>query len=212
MRPGNFIDITGMKFNRLTALEYICQGSSGARWKFKCDCGKEIVTASYHVRRGLTKSCGCWNEQNKHDRYRIHGMHKTRLYTAWSHMKQRCLNPKCREYQHYGGRGITVCNEWLDDFINFRDWAHKNGYREDLTLDRIDNNQGYYPENCRWVSMVVQENNKRNNHYYLFKGQMKTLSQIAKEYHISRNSLYYRVNVVGKNLEMAVTELTGQGT
>ena len=127
-------------------------------------------------------------------------------------MKQRCLNAKCREYRHYGGRGITVCKEWIDDFINFRDWAYKNGYREDLTLDRIDNNKEYYPENCRWVSMVVQENNKRNNHYYLFKGEMKTLSQIAKEYHISRNSLYYRVNVVGKNLEMAVTELTGQTT
>lgn len=204
---NTLIDITGMKFNRLTALEYMGQGSSGARWKFRCDCGNEIVTAGYHVRKGRTKSCGCWNEENKHDRYKIHGMHKTRLYSAWSHMKQRCLNPSCKEYENYGGRGILICKDWIDNFENFREWAMNNGYSETLTLDRIDNNKGYSPDNCRWVSMLVQENNKRNNHYYLFKGQPKTLSQIAREYSISRNALYYRVNVKGMDLENAVDVL-----
>ena len=212
LRPANFIDITGMKFNRLTAIEYAGQGSCGARWKFKCDCGNEIVTSSYPVRNGKTKSCGCWNNENKHNRYRIHGMHKTKLYSAWTHMKQRCLNPKCASYKDYGGRGISICSEWVDDFTSFRDWAYENGYSEELTLDRIDNNKGYYPENCRWVSMETQENNKRNNHFYLYKGEKKTLSQIANENKISRNSLYYRVNVKNVPLGEAVETLKSMGT
>lgn len=208
MHGNGFIDITGMKFNRLQAIEYVGQGYSGARWKFKCDCGNEVVTASYFVRKGMTKSCGCWNEENKHNRYKIHGMHKTRLYQAWIHMKQRCKNPKCKSYKNYGGRGIEVCQDWEKSFINFKDWAYKNGYTDALTLDRIDNDKGYYPENCRWVNMLVQENNKRNNHYYLINGEMKTLSQISREYNISRNALYYRIHTKGKTLEESVKELT----
>lgn len=205
--PKNFVDITGMKFNRLTAIEYVGQGNSGAKWKFLCDCGKEIVTSGYFARKGYSKSCGCWNEENKYNRYRKHGMHKTRLYYSWSHIKQRCLNPKCREYKNYGGRGISICEDWKNNFEEFANWSYKNGYEENLTIDRIDNNGNYCPENCRWVNMIVQENNKRNNHYYEFNGQLRTLSQISREFNVSRNSLYYRINKKGMSVENALKSL-----
>ena len=202
--PGNFIDLTGMKFNRLTAIEYVGQGGSGARWKFQCDCGNVKIMNAYHVKHGYAKSCGCWNEENKHDRYRIHGLTNTKIQSAWSHIKQRCLNPKSKEYRNYGGRGIGICEEWKNSVAAFAKWAYANGYQEDLTIDRIDNNGDYTPENCRWVSMEVQENNKRNNHYYSWNGESITLSQIAKRNGISRDRLYYRLHIKGMDLQAAI--------
>ena len=193
-----------MKFNRLTALEYVDQGPCGARWKFRCDCGNIKIINAYFVKTGQTKSCGCWNEENKHNRYRIHGLYNTKLEIAWSHMKQRCLNPKSKEYKNYGGRGITICDEWENDVAAFAKWAYENGYREGLTIDRIDNNGNYTPENCRWTTMEVQENNKRNNQYYDWNGEQITLSQIAKRNDISRNRLYYRIYSKGMELQDAI--------
>jgi hypothetical protein len=121
-------------------------------------------------------------------------------------MRQRCNNPRCKEYRNYGARGISICKEW-DEFIGFYNWAMANGYKEDLTLDRIDNDGNYEPNNCRWVSMEVQENNKRTNVYYIINGEKMTLSQCSKKYDISRNSLYYRINVLNYSPEKAVEEL-----
>lgn len=201
---SGLIDLTGKKFNRLTAIKYIGQGNSGARWLFRCDCGNEIITNAYPVKHGRTKSCGCWNEENKHNRYRLHGLTGTRLQAVWSHMKQRCYNPNCKEYEHYGGRGITVCEEWKNSIKNFADWAYKNGYEEHLTLDRIDNNGDYEPNNCRWATMEVQQNNKRNNKYYQTSFGILTLSQIAKQYNVSRNRLYNCVQNKNMTVEQAV--------
>lgn len=209
---SRLIDLTGMKFNRLTAISYIGQGSCGAKWLFKCDCGREVVTNAYPVKHGQTKSCGCWNEENKHNRYRIHGLTGTRIQVTWSHMKQRCYNPNCREYEHYGGRGISVCEEWKNSVAEFAKWAYANGYKENLTLDRIDNDGNYEPNNCRWVSMEVQENNKRNNHYYDINDGRYTLSQISKMYDISRNSLYYWINEKGMVPQDAVDMLVARKT
>lgn len=209
---SGLIDLTGMKFNRLTAVSYVGQGSSGAKWLFKCDCGKEIITSSYPVRKGKTKSCGCWNEENKHNRYRIHGLTGTKIQSAWSHMKQRCFNPNCKEYEHYGGRGITVCDEWKNSVAEFAKWAYENGYEKNLTLDRIDNNGNYEPNNCRWVSMEVQENNKRNNRYYDIDSGSYTLSQIAKMYSVSRGSLYYWIHRKGMKMQDAIKMLVDRKT
>jgi hypothetical protein len=209
---SGLIDLTGMKFNRLTAVSYVGQGSSGAKWLFKCDCGKEIITSSYPVRKGKTKSCGCWNEENKHNRYRIHGLTGTKIQSAWSHMKQRCFNPNCKEYEHYGGRGITVCDEWKNSVAEFAKWAYENGYEKNLTLDRIDNNGNYEPNNCRWVSMEVQENNKRNNRYYDIDSGSYTLSQIAKMYSVSRGSLYYWIHRKGMKTQDAIKMLVDRKT
>ena len=201
-RGHGLIDITGQKFGRLTAIKYVdYTNNNGSRWLFKCDCGKEIVTTSSSVRRGRTKSCGCYNQELRKNRIK-HGMFNTKMYCAWVHMRQRCNNPKCKSYQDYGGRGITVCEEW-NTFINFYDWAMANGYEESLTLDRIDNDENYEPDNCRWVSMSVQENNKRNNHFVEYRGQRMTISQCARAANVSRNALNYRL-MMGMTADEAV--------
>lgn len=195
------IDITGQKFNRLTAIKPVgYTNNNGSKWLFRCDCGNECIKDSSAVRRGVCKSCGCLNQELRLARH-THGMHKTKLYSAWMHMKQRCLNPNCKSYKHYGGRGITVCPEWLSNFESFRDWALANGYAEDLTLDRIDNDGNYEPSNCRWVSMKVQESNKRNNHYVTYKGEKITLSECARRLGLTPNQFRYRHIVKGLSID-----------
>lgn len=199
------IDITGQRFGRLTAIE--CVGSNGrssARWIFKCDCGNTTITESTSVRRGVTKSCGCLNQELRKSRAK-HGMIGTAPYNAWIHMRQRCNNPRCKEYRNYGERGISICPEW-DTFEEFWKWSKANGYKPGLTIDRIDNNGNYEPSNCRWVTMEVQENNKRNNHFILFNGEKMTISQCARKANVSRNSLNWRL-MKGMSADEAVTDI-----
>ena len=207
-QKGNgLIDITGQQFGRLTAIKQVgYNNNNGAKWLCKCVCGNTIVTYSSALRRGVSKSCGCLNQELRLSRKK-HGMHKTKLYSAWSHMKQRCFNPKCKSYENYGGRGITVCKEWTDSFEAFRDWAFDNGYSEELTLDRIDNNGNYTPDNCRWASMAVQERNKRNNHYVTFNGEMMTMSECARKAGVSRNSLNHRIQRKNMTADEAVADI-----
>lgn len=120
-----------------------------------------------------------------------HGCSHTKLYGILEGIKERCLNKNSKAYKHYGGRGISVCNDWLK-FENFRDWAFKNGYEEGLTIDRIDNNKGYIPENCRWTTIKEQANNKRNNILFFYNGKNQTASQLAKELNVSPFLLYVR--------------------
>ena len=123
---------------------------------YKCGfCGTEFKTMLHNVKRGTTKSCGCYTKK--------HGLKNTRLYSIWCSMKKRTLNPKNKHHINYGGRGITICDEWKNDFVPFYNWAMTNGYEENkgLSIDRIDNNGGYYPENCRWTTKVIQGRNQR---------------------------------------------------
>lgn len=122
-----------------------------------------------------------------------HGMTNTRIYTIWSNMKARCLNPNCKEYKWYGARGISIYPEWQENFISFKDWAFNNGYTEKLTLDRIDNDKGYFPYNCRWVDMVTQQNNRRSNKYLTYKGITQTYAEWAREYEIPESNLVTRL-------------------
>ena len=173
-----FIDLTGQKFNRLTFIKrvygyYRGNGSPNVMWLCKCDCGKEIISEPKPIKLGYTKSCGCYSAERKVK----HGMTKTRMYKIWSCMRNRCYRKTDISYKRYGGRGITVCDEWRNSFENFRDWACGHGYKEDLTLDRIDVNGKYEPNNCRWADMKTQCNNRQNNIRYECNGKNLTLSE-----------------------------------
>lgn len=163
-----YTDLTHIKFGRLLVLYRVenvrtKSGRSMVVWHCKCDCGNEVDVRAQNLKDGNTKSCGCLNSDEVIKRNTTHGLYYTRLHRIWSGMKQRCYYSKCRSYKDYGGRGITICDEWLNDFKTFYDWAISNGYKEGLTIDRKNNDGNYEPQNCRWITNSEQQKNKRNN-------------------------------------------------
>ena len=161
-------DLSGLRFGKLTAIAVDGRDKNGnVTWLCNCDCGKSCVVTGVHMSSGHKKSCGCLNSSDGR-RQRVetkHGKSNSRLYRVWATMKNRCHNPNTERYRYYGGRGITVCDEWRNDFQKFYEWAISNGYDENApfqqcTIDRIDNDKGYSPDNCRWVDMNAQRHNR----------------------------------------------------
>ena len=187
MEIGSHIkDLTGLKFGRLTVIsraeDYIDpKGNKTICWLCKCECGKTVVTRGGRLKSGHTKSCGCM----KHAPEPFiggaikHGLRNTRIYTIWCSMKRRCYAATSQNYYKYGGRGIDICDEWINDPVAFYTWSINNGYADDLSIDRIDNDKGYSPGNCRWTTNDVQARNKRNNHYLIFNGKSMTIKDYS---------------------------------
>ena len=155
---SKLIDLTGQTFERLTVIKRVENAKNNkAQWLCQCSCGKQKIIKSSNLIRGATSSCGCIKEEK-----RLGELHNSRLHRIWNNMKQRCLNPKNTNYVHYGKRGITVCKEWID-FKPFYNWALSNGYKDTLSIDRINVNGNYEPLNCRWATYKEQNNNKRKD-------------------------------------------------
>lgn len=160
-------NLHGQRFGRLVVLRYDHTNKNGAAvWECQCDCGKTKSVMAANLKSGITKSCGCLHSEMVSQQRKTHGESHSRLHMVWQGMNQRCTNPNRKHYKHYGGRGIKVCEEWRNSFEAFREWALSNGYRPDAargecTLDRIDVNGNYCPENCRWITNAEQQRNKR---------------------------------------------------
>ncbi|MDR0475049.1 MAG: hypothetical protein LBH43_15420 [Treponema sp.] len=201
---GQFIDLTGKRFGRLTVIERAENGSRGnSRWACKCDCGKMIVIRADHLRSRQHKiSCGCFLFGKK-----THGDSGKRLYRIWVQMKLRCENQsskESRDKKNYRDRGIRVCQEW-HDYKVFKAWALKNGYNDNLSIDRIDNNGNYEPSNCRWADIITQANNTRRNINIKYNGKTMTLKQWSTELGIKYRTLSWRIMESGWSIEAAFT-------
>ena len=207
---NNSESLIGQKYNSLTIIGFEHRGKCWF-WKCQCDCGKEIVAMPNKVRNGHTKTCGCGKVERCHaltEKYRItHAGRGERLYYIWRGMKSRCTNNGNKDFSKYGGRGISVCNEWFCNYANFREWALKNGYRNDLTIDRIDVNGNYCPENCRWITLKEQSRNKRITIYVTVNGVTKPLSEMCEDYRIKYQSAYGLIHRKGWEPQEAILHL-----
>lgn len=196
-------DLTGQVFGRLTVIEYV--GSKGANyglWKCKCECGKETISRLDTLKNGQAKSCGCLTRSGHISV--THGLSNHRLYTIYENMKKRCNDPSHKAYHHYGGRGIKICDEWINSVEAFiRDM--EDTFKEGLTLERIDVNGDYSPENCKWATRIEQGNNRRNNRLIEVFGETMTLAQATRKYNVSTSNLRYRLDVLKYAPELAVS-------
>ena len=202
-------DLLGQKFGRLTVIGFeqsIRTNTGNLRnlWKCRCECGNEKITQDNLLITGKVVSCGCKKSQRMTDMHTKHGGAKRnneeRLYHIWRSMKKRCTD---KSDVNYGGRGISVCKEWMDDYSTFKEWAYNNGYDENAdkgqcTIDRIDVNGNYEPNNCRWVDMVVQANNTRKSRYVNFQGRKMTIAEFARVMNIKPTHAWYYINKFDK--------------
>lgn len=198
-------NVIGNKYGRLTVLEdapdkVYKNGAHDRVEKCICECGKIKFVRLGKLKSGHTKSCGCYHDEVCRNRATSHGMAGTRLYRIWNLMKARCLNPSSQYYYLYGGKGIKVCDEWKNNFENFYKWSILNGYDDTLTIDRINSNKDYCPENCRWTTFEVQANNTSRNHIIEYNGEKYTMAEFSKIFDFPYSTLKARIKL-GMSIE-----------
>ena len=194
---SQYLDITGKRFGRLTVMKYLYKKGRENYWECMCDCGNKTVVSSSALLSGNTLSCKCQRKENLVKSRTVHNSSKTRIYHIYRGIIRRCYDTRVKNYNRYGGRGISVCDEWLDKkngFINFKTWALKNGYREDLSIDRIDNNGNYEPSNCRWANDKTQCRNRRSNRLVTFQNQTRCISEWSELLDIPARKIWYRLS------------------
>lgn len=200
------IDLSGKRYGRLTVIRRADKkdtNNSRAYWECVCDCGNKTVVYRSNLTSGKTTSCGCFQQEKATEQATKHNGAGTRLYRIWIGLRGRCSNPNVPHYTNYGGRGIKVCDEW-QTFEPFYEWAMANGYRDDLTIDRKDNDGDYCPENCRWATNKEQSNNTRKTIKIEFNGQTKTLSDWAQHIGVRRECLWKRIYLRHWSIEKAL--------
>ena len=203
-------DLSTQRFGSLLVMSRAGTKNNRVVWNCKCDCGNEVWVDTHSLTTGNTKSCGC----QKYGKRATHGdagnQKQSRLYRIWAGMKSRCNNPSHIGYVYYGKKGIKVCEEW-SDYEPFKYWAMQNGYADNLTIDRIDNQKDYCPENCRWVTYKVQSNNTARNHYVTIDGVTHSISEWSDITGIPSRTIAARINVLGWEPQDAIlTPLRGK--
>jgi len=199
------IDLSGQRFGRLTVIERAGTNQwKQPLWLCICDCGNTTIVDRCKLKSGNTRSCGCLRVDTQKAEHTTHGGSKTRLFRCWNNAKTRCYRPYSKDYKEYGARGIRMCDEWLHDFGAFQSWALENGYSDSLTLDRINPDGNYCPENCRWATIKQQANNRRAC-FLTYNGETHTRKEWAEITGISRNNIADRLHK-GWSIERTLTE------
>lgn len=198
-------DIVGKKFNKLLVLKEVKTKYRDRYFLCRCDCGNEKIIRGKHLTSNKIVSCGCYQKEICGKTHITHGLTNSRLYSIYKDIIKRCTNKNHSTYKNYGARGITICNEWKNDFMSFYNWAISNGYNDSLTIDRIDNNGNYEPNNCHWCDRITQANNTRRNHFLTFNGKTQTIAQWGRELNMNSAKIGKRINLYGWSVEKALT-------
>lgn len=186
---------SGQRIGQVIYLQEVAPLNKKRMGEFQCFCGNVFITQFGSIKSGNTQSCGCIHKKQLVERNIKHGLSAHPIYATWSRMKDRCLNPKNPQFYDYGGRGISICDEWRYDVVKFHEWSISNGWEEGLEIDRFPNiNGNYEPTNCRWATEVQQQNNKRSNRLITYNKETKTLTEWAKERGLTFSALQHRLN------------------
>lgn len=199
----NAIDLIGSRFGRLTVVVAAESKKKQRQWVCRCDCGNEKTVSTALLRGGITKSCGCLKADNGRAK-KTHGFRSHPAYIVWAKIVQRCTNPSVERYPQYGGRGITICDEWRHDPESFCKWAIQNGFAVGLQIDRIDNNKGYSPDNCRFVTVKQNCRNRTTTRWIEYKGTRRSAAEWAEQAGISYSTMMRRLNVLGWPVGQAI--------
>lgn len=183
-------DLVGKRFGKLLVLSKGENKGKNTTWKCVCDCGTIRDYLTYNLTSGKSSSCGCKRIETLSKIFTTHGGAGTRLYSIFKGIIQRCHNKKSPAYVYYGNKGVDICKEWENNFSTFKEWAEKNGYTDEKSIDRIDPNGNYEPNNCRWVSMQKQQNNKLNSAFITINEEKLTIAEWAEINKTNKQTLY----------------------